>query len=130
MRLRAFITEVRARPEDDERPFSESDAMLASWAEEALTRQEAAELKLAEVERQTLEISRRAGPVTESRKVYLGTLQTEPDESLAIDLPADLDPNTIRNAIERANIERAEKQAQESRRLHEMFGVDAKDAPT
>ena len=56
-RLRAFITEVRARPEDDERPFSESDAMLASWAEEALARQEAAELKLAEVERQALRLA-------------------------------------------------------------------------
>lgn len=47
-RLRQFIAEVRERPEGDERP---SDRLLAAWAEDALVRQEAAELKLAEVER-------------------------------------------------------------------------------
>lgn len=55
-RLRAFITGHReAQARGEERAFRESDVLLASWIEDALTRQEAAELKLAEVEREALQ---------------------------------------------------------------------------
>jgi hypothetical protein len=53
--------------------------------------------------------------------IYLGTVTLEPDESVAFAIPADLDAATIAAAIDRANLERAEAVAEESRKLREIF---------
>jgi hypothetical protein len=46
-RLRAFVAEVRARPEGDAPPFRESDALLCAMAEDALAHVAKAEADLA-----------------------------------------------------------------------------------
>jgi hypothetical protein len=56
------------------------------------------------------------------RITYLGTIDIiEPSESIAFDLPPDASPATIADAIHRANAERAEAQARESRELRQLF---------
>lgn len=52
--------------------------------------------------------------MTEPRKmVFLGALDVEAGETLAIELPADLDPDAVKLAIEKANLERAAEKAAE-----------------
>ena len=62
----------------------------------------------------------------EPRKVYLGTLDVEEGAAIAVDLPLDGDVDAIRNAIERANLERAAAAKCESERLKALFMPDAK----
>jgi hypothetical protein len=57
----------------------------------------------------------------ETKITLLGVIATEPDEALAFTFPADLDPDAIKTAIEKANAERAEAQARETAKLREMF---------
>lgn len=60
--------------------------------------------------------------MTEPRKmVFLGALDVEAGETLAIELPADLDPDAVKLAIEKANLERAAEKAAELKRLRELF---------
>ena len=59
--------------------------------------------------------------MTEPRKTFLGALDVEAGETVAIELPADLDPDAVKLAIEKANLERAAEKAAESKRLRELF---------
>jgi hypothetical protein len=59
--------------------------------------------------------------MSEPQRIYLGTVDVDGDVKLALDLPLDADVDTIAAAIERANAERMEAQARESRRLREIF---------
>ena len=64
--------------------------------------------------------------MTEPRKILLGVLDVTDGEAVAFDLPADLDPDAIKAAIERANIERAEAAKRETERLRQIFLDDTK----
>jgi hypothetical protein len=60
--------------------------------------------------------------MSEPRKIYLGTIQVpEPGESIAFDLPADLDPEQITAALEKLEADRAATALAESKKLHQMF---------
>ena len=62
----------------------------------------------------------------EPQKILLGVLDVDQDETLAIAIPADLDPDAIKLAIERANIERAEAAKRESEALAKLFHLPTK----
>jgi hypothetical protein len=64
--------------------------------------------------------------VNEPKRIFLGALDVEPGQALAIDLPADLDPDAVKAAIEKANAERAEKLRTESAELRRPFIEDDK----
>jgi len=55
---------------------------------------------------------------------YLGTVMTEPDETVTFNIRANADPTAIAAAITQANLERAEAQARESARLRELFPIE------
>ena len=63
--------------------------------------------------------------MNEPRMIFLGAIEkTDRDESVAFDLPdGPIDPEVLQAAIERINLERAQKRAEESKRIHAMFGV-------
>ena len=60
--------------------------------------------------------------MTEKRTIVLGTIQVpEPGESIAFDLPTDLDPAKITEALEKLEADRAAAALAESKRLRQMF---------
>lgn len=59
--------------------------------------------------------------MTEPRLIFLGALDVDRDQALAIDLPANLEPEAVKAAIERANAERAEAAKRESEALAKLF---------
>lgn len=70
----------------------------------------------------------------EKRITYLGTVTLDDGvKTIAFDIPADADADTIKAAIERAEAEKVAAQARELARLRQMFltgGADkAEDKP-
>jgi hypothetical protein len=59
--------------------------------------------------------------MNDERRIFLGVIETEPGESLAIDIPPDADAAVVQEAIIAANLERERQRAEESRRLRELF---------
>ena len=59
--------------------------------------------------------------MSDERRIFLGVIEIESGEALAVDIGADTTAAEIRDAIARANRERAEKQVQESKTLREIF---------
>ena len=57
----------------------------------------------------------------EPQRIFLGVIATEPDETIAFAIPADLDAATIKAALAAAEAEKAAAQARESERLRKMF---------
>jgi hypothetical protein len=57
----------------------------------------------------------------ETKRIYLGTVTVEPGETVAFSIPPAASPAEIAAALRKAEIERAEAQARETARLHEMF---------
>ena len=68
----------------------------------------------------------------EPHKVFLGTIETgsagDPAEAIAVVVPPNATADQIAAAIERANNERAEAQARETKRLRELFLDEDKPA--
>jgi hypothetical protein len=64
-RLSAFVAEVRARPEGEQRPFAESDKLLAKMCENALAYQAEGERLKAEAQAKVerMEYEQRGGRV-------------------------------------------------------------------
>jgi hypothetical protein len=59
------------------------------------------------------------------RQILLGVIDTsESDGAVVLTVPLDADAATIAAAIERAEAERVEAQARESKRLRELFLED------
>ena len=60
--------------------------------------------------------------MTEKRIIVLGTIQIpEVGESIAFDLPADLDPEQITAALEKLEADRAAAALAETKRIRELF---------
>jgi hypothetical protein len=60
--------------------------------------------------------------MTEKRTIVLGTIQVpEPGESIAFNLPTDLDPAKITEALEKLEADRAAAALAETKKLREMF---------
>ena len=57
----------------------------------------------------------------EPQRIFLGVIATEPNEAIALDLPASADAAEIAAAIERINLQRLQTAAKESETLREIF---------
>jgi hypothetical protein len=59
-------------------------------------------------------------------RIFLGVVDVDGDEKLALYIPPNASPDEIRAAIARANAARREALAEEARKLREMFLKDGR----
>jgi hypothetical protein len=65
--------------------------------------------------------------MSEPKRIYLGTVSLDDDEkTIAFTIPANLSADEIAATTERANLEKAEAQARESKRIAELFPIEGK----
>jgi hypothetical protein len=61
------------------------------------------------------------------KRIFLGALDVSQDEALAIAIPADLDPEALKAAIEKANAERHAAAKRETEYLRRLTDVERAD---